>query len=418
MRLHVGPDHLDHVSGYEIAFRSPGIPRRQPALRRAEERGTQLTSQTALFLALCDERVVGITGTKGKSTTSALIHAIVVAAGREAHLVGNIGPDLGGDSALLALDSAGARPVFVYELSSFQLEGLASSPHVAVLLDVVPEHLDHHGGFEAYLDAKENITRHQHDRDWLVYDATSATASKIAVGSRAQMMPCRVDEPVERGCFVEDDERIVFAGALGREQVLLVSDVARVLPGRFNLRNVLPAVAVARILSIDDDAIGRGIAGFRPLRDRFEKVGTFRGVTFYNAAIATVPEATIAQLSTLAPLVRSVILGGVDRGLDYAALAKRVLDDRIATLILFPETGARVWEAVVEEATNHGRALPRRADVRDMEAAVREAYALTPPGSICLHSPAAPSRGGLFRSYAERGAQFREWVTRLGASAT
>ena len=196
------------------------------------------------------------------------------------------------------------------------------------------------------------------------------------------------------------------------------SDVARVLPGRFNLRNVLPAVAVARILSIDDDAIGRGIAGFRPLRDRFEKVGTFRGVTFYNAAIATVPEATIAQLSTLAPLVGSIILGGVDRGLDYAALAKRVLGDGIATLILFPDTGARVWAAVVKEATDHGRALPRRADVRDMEAAVREAYALTPPGSICLHSPAAPSRGGLFRSYAERGAQFREWVTRLGASAT
>src|SRR5205814_9579763 len=109
---------------------------------------------------------------------------------------------------------------------------------------------------------------------------------------------------------------------------------------------------------------------------------------------------------------------GVDRGLDDAAPAKPVLDDRIATRILLPETGARVWEAVVEEATNHGRALPRLAVVRDMEAAVREAYALTPPGSICLHSPAAPSRGGLFRSYAERGAQFREWVTRLGASAT
>ena len=416
VRLHLGPDHLDHVAEYEVAVRSPGVPLRHPALRAAQERGTELTSQTALFLALCDQRVIGVTGTKGKSTTTALIHSILAAAGREAHLVGNIGPDLGGDSALLSLDRAGARAVFVSEMSSFQLEGIVSSPHIAVLLDVVPEHLDHHGSFEAYLDAKENITRHQQARDWLVYDATSATASAIALRARAQLMPCRVDGPVERGCFVEEDQRIVFAAAFGRESVLPVSDVARVLPGRFNLRNVLPAVAVARILSIDNAAVVRGIAGFRPLRDRFDNVGTFRGVTFYNAAIATVPEATIAQLAALAPLVGSVILGGVDRGVDYAGLATRLLDDRVATLILFPDTGARVWAAVKKEAGTRGAALPRSADVRDMEAAVREAYALTPSGSICLHSPAAPSRGGLFRSYAERGAAFRDWVTRLGAS--
>ena len=416
VRLHLGPDHLGHVSGYEIAVRSPGVPLRHPALRAAQERGTELTSQTALFLALCDQRVIGVTGTKGKSTTTALIHSILAAAGREARLVGNIGPDLGGDSALLSLDRAGARAVFVSELSSFQLEGLASSPHIAVLLDVVPEHLDHHGSFEAYLDAKENITRHQQARDWLVHDAASATASKIALRTRAQLMPCRIDGPVERGCFVEEHQRIVFAAAFGRDSVLPVGDVARVLPGRFNLRNVLPAVAVARILSIDDAAVVRGIASFRPLRDRFENVGTFRGVTFYNAAIATVPEATIAHLAALSPLVGSVILGGVDRGVDYAGLAARLLDDRVATLILFPDTGARVWEAVKEEAETRGVARPRRADVRDMEAAVREAYALTPSGSICLHSPAAPSRGGLFASYAERGAAFREWVTRLGAS--
>jgi UDP-N-acetylmuramoylalanine--D-glutamate ligase len=415
VRLHVGPDHLSRVSGYDVAFRSPGIPLRAPELRAAQERGTTITSQTALFLQLCEQRVIGVTGTKGKSTTSALVHSILAAARRDAHLVGNIGPDLGGASPLLSLEGVGPRAVFVYEMSSFQLEGLGSSPDIAVLLDVVPEHLDHHGSFEAYLDAKENITRHQGARDWLVYDAVSATASKIAARSRADVMPCRVDGPVERGCFVEDNQRIVFAAAFGRELVLPVSDVTRALPGRFNLRNVLPAVAVARILSVDNDAVVRGIAGFAPLRDRFENVGTFRGVTFYNAAIATVPEATIAHLTALAPLVGSVILGGVDRGVDYAALARRILDDRVAALILFPDTGARVWEAVAEEARARGRPLPRRADVRDMEAAVRQAYALTPSGSICLHSPAAPSRGGLFASYADRGAAFRDWVTRVGA---
>ena len=407
--LHTGPDHLRHVAGYEVAFRSPGIPPKHPELAAARKKRTTLTSQTALFLALCGQRVIGITGTKGKSTTSALIHAILRAAGRESHLVGNMGADLGGASPLAMLGCVGERASFVYELSSFQLEGLEVSPEIAVLLDVVPEHLDHHGSFEAYLAAKATITRHQSDRDWLVWDAASETASAIAAQTRAQTMPCRVDGRVERGVFV-DDGRIVFAAAFGREDVMLVSDVSRVLPGPFNLRNVLPAIAVARILSVDTEAIVRGVQGFEPLRDRFENVGTFRGITFYNAALATVPEATIAHLAALAPRVATLILGGVDRGVDYSALARRILDDRLATVILFPDTGARAWQAI--EALG-GPRRPRRIDVTDMEAAVKAAYELTPPGAICLHSPAAPSRGGLFTSYAARGAAFRDWVTRL-----
>ncbi|MBM4441381.1 MAG: UDP-N-acetylmuramoyl-L-alanine--D-glutamate ligase [Candidatus Rokubacteria bacterium] len=407
--LHTGPDHLRHVAEYEVAFRSPGIPPTHPALAAARKQRTAMTSQTALFLALCGQRVIGITGTKGKSTTSALIHAILRAAGRESHLVGNMGADLGGASPLATLGRVGERASFVYELSSFQLDGLEVSPEIAVLLDVVPEHLDHHGSFEAYVAAKATITRHQSDRDWLVWDAASETAAAIAAASRAQSMPCRLDARVERGVFVEDG-RIVFAAAFGREDVMLVSDVSRVLPGPFNLRNVLPAVAVARILSIDTDAIVRGVQGFEPLRDRFENVGTFRGITFYNAAIATVPEATIAHLAALAPRVATLILGGVDRGVDYGALARRILADRLATVILFPDTGARVWQAI--EALG-GPRRPRRIDVADMEAAVRTAYELTPSGAICLHSPAAPSRGGLFASYAARGAAFRDWVTRL-----
>jgi UDP-N-acetylmuramoylalanine--D-glutamate ligase len=414
VRLHTGPGHLSHVGDYEVAFRSPGIPLRGRALQEARARGTELTSETALFFALCRHRVIGVTGTKGKSTTSALIHSILAAHARDVHLVGNIGPDLGGVSPLLALDRAGDEAIFVYELSSFQLEGLERSPDIAVLLDVVPEHLDHHGSFEAYVEAKENITRHQRPRDWLVYDAGSPVAAAVAERSPAQRMPCRIDGPVERGVYVEENYKIVFAAAFGREDVLEVTEVSRVLPGRFNLKNVLPAIAVARLLSIDNGVVLRGIRGFQPLRDRFENVGTFRGITFYNASIATVPEATIAHLAALAPRVATAILGGVDRGIDYDALARRLLDDRVATLILFPETGARVWEAVAREAASRSRPTPRRVDVNDMEAAVREAYVLTPSGAICLHSPAAPSRGGLFKDYADRGAQFRDWVTRLG----
>jgi UDP-N-acetylmuramoylalanine-D-glutamate ligase len=153
VRVHLGPDHLRHIGEYNVAIRSPGIPLRGRALQEARMGGTLLTSQTALFFELCRQRVIGVTGTKGKSTTSTLIHGILSAHARDVHLIGNIGPDLGGESPLVALSRAGDDAIFVYELSSFQLEGLEKSPEIAVMLDVVPEHLDHHGSFEAYLDA-------------------------------------------------------------------------------------------------------------------------------------------------------------------------------------------------------------------------------------------------------------------------
>jgi UDP-N-acetylmuramoylalanine--D-glutamate ligase len=415
VRLHTGLDHLSHLGEYDVAFRSPGIPARGRALQEARARGTHVTSETELFFALCRQRVVGITGTKGKSTTSALVHGILAGHLRDVHLVGNIGPGLGGVSPLWALDHAGDDAIFVYELSSFQLETLEVSPTIAVLLDIVPEHLDHHGSFEAYADAKENITRHQRPGDWLVYDADSASASAVASRSPAQRAACRTDRPVDdNGCFVEGKFKIVLAVNYAREDVVELAEVTRVLPGAFNLRNVLPAVTVARLLGLDTGAIRRGIRGFQPLRDRFENLGVFRGITFYNASIATVPEATIAHLTALAPRVATVILGGVDRGVSYETLGRRLLEDRVNTLILFPETGARVWEQVVAHAKGRSRPLPRRIDVTDMETAVREAFVFTPTGYICLHSPAAPSRGGLFADYADRGAQFRDWVQRLG----
>jgi UDP-N-acetylmuramoylalanine--D-glutamate ligase len=418
VRLHTGLGHLSHLGEYDVAFRSPGIPLRGRALQEARARGTEITSQTELFFALCRQRVIGVTGTKGKSTTSALIHGILRGHAVDAHLVGNIGPGLGGVSPLWALEHAGDEAVFVYELSSFQLEGLDTSPSVAVLLDVVPEHLDHHGSFEAYVDAKENIARHQRAADWLVYDGDSASASAVAQRSPAQAVACRTSGPGERGleraCYVEGKFKIVFANVLDRDDVIELAEVTRVLPGAFNLRNVLPAVAVARILGVDTDAVRRGIRSFQPLRDRFENLGVFRGITFYNASIATVPEATVAHLTALAPRVATVILGGVDRGVSYEGLARRLMEDRVTTVILFPETGARVWQEIVGQAKGRSRPLPRRIDVTDMETAVREAYVFTPTGYVCLHSPAAPSRGGLFRDYADRGAQFRDWVRRLG----
>jgi len=409
VRLHLGSDYLANLLDYDVIIKSPGIPPTLQPLQQAASAGKLISSQTALFFANCPATIVGVTGTKGKSTTASLIRDVLLAGGREAHLVGNIG-----QPSLALLSQARAKTIFVCELSSYQLDGLRQSPHIAVLLNIVPEHLDYHGGFARYVEAKQTITRYQSARDYLVYNAASEIPCRIAAATQAQQFPFSLVGPLFPGCFVADSN-IMYSSSAGQcEPVVRVEDVP--LLGTFNLENVLAAVAVGKLLGVANEAIAEGIRHFQPLEHRLELVGTYRGVTFYNAAIATVPQATIAHLDALGPDVQTVLLGGYDRQLDFSELGVRVAESQIKTLILFPTTGQRIWEAVCRHQRD-AAALPRAFFVQDMAEAVRLAYRHTEVGKICLHSPASPSFG-LFRDYQERGTLFKNYVQQLGQSGT
>src|SRR5215510_320246 len=404
VRLHLGSDYLANLLDYDVIIKSPGIPPTLPAIQQTADAGKLITSQTAIFFANCSATIVGVTGTKGKSTTASLIRDVLLAGGHDTQLVGNIG-----QPPLALLPQARAATIFVCELSSYQLEGLRQSPHIAVLLNIMPEHLDYHGSFAHYLEAKQTITRYQSAQDYLVYNAASETSRQVAAETRAQRFPFSVEGPLVPGCFIVGSDIVYCSSAGQHEAVVKVKEIP--LVGTFNLQNVLAAVAVGKLLGVSTEAIADAVRHFQPLEHRLELVGTYCGITFYNAAIATVPEATIAHLETLGSDVQTILLGGYDRHLDFSRLGERLADSQVKTLILFPTTGRRIWEALCRERES-APVLPQAFFVQDMEEAVRLAYRHTDTGKICLLSPASPSFG-LFRDYQERGNLFKYYVHQL-----
>jgi UDP-N-acetylmuramoylalanine--D-glutamate ligase len=404
LRLHLGADYLASLGAYDVIVKSPGIPVIRPEYQHAVRSGKLIISQTALFFANFSGMIVGVTGTKGKSTTASLIHAILKRNLRDAHLIGNIGAP-----ALDFLPLLGPRSVVVYELSSHQLEGLRQSPHIAVLLNIVPEHLDYYQSFEQYVEAKVNITRFQTTEDFLIYDADHEIPSRIAASSCSHRIACSIELPHQEGCFLREPW-LVFRAEWHEEEAVVAMDEVPLL-GRFNLINVAAAVAVAKLLGVQTKDVAEAVRGFQPLEHRLEQVGTFDGVTYYNDSIATVPEATIAALDALTGEIETVLLGGTDRGLEFSGLATKLLRERVKTLILFPTTGARIWEAVCEQEPGASSRL-RHFFVNSMEEAVQLARQHTSPGGTCLLSPASPSFG-LFRDYRDRGERFKHLVQQI-----
>jgi UDP-N-acetylmuramoylalanine--D-glutamate ligase len=399
----LGPDYLAALGDYDIVVKSPGIPVILPQYQQAVRAGKPVTSSTAIFFANFPGLTVGITGTKGKSTTSSLIAAILRRQFPDTLLLGNIG-----SPALDVLPELIEKrdTVVVFELSSHQLEGLRQSPHIAVLLNVVPEHLDYYSSFEEYIAAKENIASHQGALDWLVFDADHEIPQRVAAASRAKRVPVSSREPRDGGCFVFDDW--IACASPGRQPEVIIRLDEIPLLGEFNRINVAAAVAVGRVLGVPSASIAEAVREFQPLPHRLERVGEFGGITYYNDSISTVPEATVGALDALAGGVETVLLGGHDRHLDYGVLAEGLLRRRVKTVILFPPTGQRIWQSV-RECDPAAAAAMKHFFVESMEEAVRLAKQHTSPGKICLLSPASPSFG-LFRDYRERGDRFKALV--------
>src|SRR5262245_18168753 len=388
LMLNLGPRYLDSADGYNctVIIKTPGIPASTEAILRACKTGCKLTSHSQIFLSNYPrEKVIGVTGTKGKSTTTALIHHILHCGGIPAELVGNIG-----HPPLARIDDVSKDTYFVHEFSSHQLAEIETSPHIAVLLNIVPEHLDYYASFEEYVAAKENITKFQGPEDFLVFAADYAVPSEIAHRSKAALRP--------------------FSANNSAGHILEAQEIP--LAGKFNLQNVMAAIEAASICGVQTDDIRNAIRTFEALPHRLERVGTYNGITFYDDSIATIPESTLAALEALGPNVQTLVLGGHERNLEFVELGKQ-LPPNVATVILFPPTGIRIWKAI--EAHSRNEKLPDAFFVREMEQAVRIAYQQTAPGKICLLSPASPSFG-TFKDYKERGTLFKTFVRTLSSS--
>lgn len=369
---------LRAMDTFEVIIKSPGIPL-LPELIPFKDK---ITSSTQIFLDSIQGTgaiVIGVTGSKGKSTTSSLIYAILKAAGRNVFFIGNIG-----EPAISHIGDAQANTIFVSEMSSYQLADLTTSPHIAVVTSFFPEHLDYHGSTEAYLDAKKNIARYQTKDDVILYDATSDGAKEIANESKGQKIPFSIETAPKH-----------------TEPMKLI--------GKHNERNIAAALATVQLpeLSIEPGIALDAVKEFPGLPHRLEYCGEHAGIRYYEDSISTTPESTIAAIEALNDEIDTIILGGLDRGYDFSELGKKIASSSVKHVILFPESGSRIREAIV-----NAKAQVTFHETVDMQEAVTIAQKNTASGKVCLLSPASPSYN-LFKNFEERGDKFKELVAKL-----
>ncbi len=371
--LHLGKAYLNSIKRYDLIIKSPGIP---PDIVEKVSYPTQvLSSVTQIFFDLHRGTIIGVTGTKGKSTTASLIYEMLRQGKRHVHLIGNIEKPV-----LNFVDKSSDEDIFVYELSSFQLENLDKSPHIAVLLNFYKEHLDYHKDFTRYVEAKENITRFQRTSDYFIFNNNDAVVRKMALRSHAIKIPFN------------------FKGNDGLRSKGFIATSA-------------PARIVGELFKIPKREIEKTLANFKSLPHRLEYVGKYGGIDFYNDSLATVPEATMAALNFLGGKVETLIVGGFDRGLDFQELARAILKGSIKTVVLFPTTGEKIWKEILSLLKRGNVKIPKHFLAQNMEEAVNYAYLNTARDKACLLSPASPSFN-MFKDYKDRGDQFKKMVAR------
>lgn len=403
VELYTGDDYIKSVYLHDIIFKAPGISPSLPEIVEAEQTGTTFTSNTELFFDKCPGKIIGITGTKGKSTTSSLIYEILKSGGYDVRLAGNIGIP-----SLDALKNSTSSTLFVTELSSFQLLSLKKSPHISILLNIAQEHLDYHKTFEAYVDAKQNITKYQSENDYLIFNASSSISVNIAEHSKAKKLGFGFENKEHVNCYVEGNNIVrAFNGSF--DNIISIDTVP--LSGKFNLLNVMPAILAGQILAVPDNLISKTIANFKPLEHRLEYTGTKNRVSFFNDSLATVPEATISAIEAFPTKTIVLITGGFDRGQKFTDMAKAILTNGVKGVILLPETGERIWNEIVLNSKPESN-LPSHLFTEDMREAVKKAFTLTEPGNIVIMSPASASFG-CFKDYIDRGNQFKTEVEKL-----
>lgn len=415
----LGEHRLQDFAQTELVVRNPGVPLDSPYLAESRRRGIPIEMEMTLFFAHCPGTILGVTGTKGKSTTTALLGHLLERRYPDTVVAGNLRV-----SALEALPRIGPETPVVLELSSWQLEGLGErgfAPHVAVVTNLSPDHLNRYSSWEAYVAAKQLIYRGQGRGDTLVLNADDPVVRRFAgdapsrlawfgLASHRNGQALRtVDQtvlPTGAGAALLAQDEIVWVDPDGATTAVCpVRDIP--LPGRHNLANVLAATAAAHLFGVSLTGIAAGIASFRGLAGRLETVRVLDGVSYINDTTSTAPAAAVAALRALeGPLL--LIAGGADKDLDYDEMAT-VAAKRARAILLLEGTATDKIEHGLRQAGAGERIVGR---FTDLEAAVRQARTMARPGETVLLSPGCASFG-MFRHEFERGQRFQEAVLAL-----
>lgn len=382
--------------GQDLIVVSPGVPVDAPPLVQARSLGESVIGEIELAAQFLPGPVVAITGSNGKTTTTTLTGEIMAASGFPVLVGGNIGTP-----AISLAERAKTETVIVLEVSSFQLETIQTfRPKVAVVLNVTPDHLDRHGTFEIYADAKARVFENQQASDFAVLNADDPTCVAMSKRTRAQVFWFSRQNEVERGAWVRDGN-IVFRDASGQTEILQVSEIP--LKGAHNLENVLAGVCAGLLMGCAPQKIRQAVQAFKAVEHRLEFVGTIGGVDYYNDSKATNVDATIKALESF-PANIHLILGGKDKGSDYTVL-NDLIRQRVKRIYTIGAAAAKIESHVKGAEIVHAETL---------ENAIRKANAVAQSGDVVLLAPACASFDQ-FKSYEHRGKVFKEVVKGLSS---
>jgi len=388
----LGPNYLKkRLKGFDIVFRSPSFKLSLPEIVEAKKAGAVITSATKLFFDLCPARIIGVTGTKGKGTTSTLIYEILKKAGKKVFLAGNIGEPM-----LALLPKLDKKSWVVLELSSFQLLDLKKSPHIAVVLFITSEHLDYHSSTKEYIQAKANLVRWQKKSDFAILNADSQTSSSFASLTPAKVYYFSKERKVN-GAFVKDSRIYLFNKLIGSTNKLQILGV-------HNWENICAACTAGFLARADLNSIKKVVFSFKGLEHRLEFVREIRGVKFYNDSFSTTPETTIAAIRAFSQPI-TLIVGGSEKGSDYTQLGKEISQSKVKTLILMGKTAQKIKKVVQGEGFR-GKIIYKPGGMKEI---VQKAFAEAKKGEVVLLSPACASFG-MFKNYKDRGEQFKKYV--------
>ncbi len=380
----LGKNYLKNLKKFSAIFRSPGIPWNLPELVRARRAGVKFSSATKLFFEQCPATIVGITGTKGKGITATLLYQILKVARKPVFLAGNIGAP-----ALDLLPRLKKNSLVVLELSSFQLQDLTRSPHIAAVLDVFPDHQDSHKNLHEYYGAKTNIARHQKRGDTVFFLKNNALGKWVAHHGSGKKIGV---DPVKSN--------------------LLLRGIHLKIPGQHNLKNAVMAARIAQYLDVPKTTILHTVKNYRGMEHRLEFVRRIGRILFYNDSASTNPQTAAAAIRAFPNAPKILIAGGQDKNLDYVPLARALRNSNMKLAVLFGENKKKIAEAIKKS----GVSIKFAGNIRTATTiAYRFAKKLTThyllPTAV-LFSPGAASFDQ-FRDYADRGKQFKTLAKNL-----
>ena len=424
LKSRLGKTYLKNLTDFAIVFRSPGISFQTREIQQAWKAGIEISSATKLFFDNCQGQIIGVTGTKGKGTAATLIYAMLKESGKKVWLGGNIGKPV-----IEFIDEVQRGDWVVLELSSFQLQDLEKSPHIAVVLDIKEDHMDYHRSFSQYIESKKNVVRFQTKNDFAVVCADYLTSFEFGAQTQAQVFYFSRTKSVAQGCYVSWSK--IFGGGgwvgeimlkTGREKISVAKTYDIQLRGLHNLENICAASLATYLAGAKASAISQVVTGFVGLPHRLEKIGQKNGILFFNDSASTNPNTTAVAIAAFSESL-ILILGGSDKKANFNQLAQKICQpvrlrsgltlsreskcqSNVKAVILMGKMASEIKNAILN---NKGQKPTIISGIKNMKQAVEKAYELAKSGDVILLSPACASFD-MFKDYIDRGNQFKQEV--------